>query len=253
MSSIASFFQSKKDNKEKIACLTAYDFPFAKILDDAGIDLILVGDSLGNVVLGYENTHPVEIDEMVHHTKAVKRGVSKAYLASDMPKKSFSFIDNEIIKDASLLIEAGAQAVKIEGDIHLKIIRELVKFGIPVMGHIGYTPQLINKPAVQGKDESSANLLLESAKKLEDAGVFSIVLELVEKEVSKKITQVLKIPTIGIGSGPFCDGQILVLHDMIGLTSGKTPNFVKKYADVGSRVREAAKQYVDDVRSSCTY
>lgn len=248
MSSIASFFQSKKNNHEKIACLTAYDFPFAKILDESGIDLILVGDSLGNVVLGYENTHPVEIDEMVHHTKAVKRGISKAYLASDMPKKSFSFTDNEVIKDASILIEAGAQAVKIEGDIHLNIIKELVKLEIPVMGHIGYTPQLITKPALQGKDENSAKSLLESAKKLEDAGVFSIVLELVEKESAKKITQDLKIPTIGIGSGPFCDGQILVLHDMIGLTSGRVPNFVKKYADVGNRVKLGVTAFATEVR-----
>lgn len=253
MSNIASFLKSKKNNLEKIVCLTAYDFPFAKILDESGIDLILVGDSLGNVVLGYENTHPVEIEEMVHHTKAVKKGINKSYLASDMPKKSFLFTDNEVIKDASILIGAGAQAVKIEGDIHLKIINDLVKLGIPVMGHIGYTPQLINKPAVQGKDENSAKSLLESAKKLEDVGVFSIVLELVEKEAAKKITQALKIPTIGIGSGPFCDGQILVLYDMIGLTSGKIPNFVKKYADVGSEIRKAVKEFVNDVTASSTY
>jgi len=241
---------SKKQNGQKITCLTAYDAPTAQMLDEAGIDLVLVGDTLGNVILGHDNTLPVTISDMVHHTKAVKRGLKNAFLAADMPLSSF-VSEGLALADADLLIEAGAEAVKIEGIRHVNIIRELVRNNIPVIGHIGFLPQSIGTdggPAVKGKTSEEAESLMSAARLLESAGVFSMVLELVKPDIAKRITSSVGIPTIGIGSGPYCDGQILVVNDMLGLTCGKVPRFVKKYADLKDVVVDAAKKYAQEVR-----
>lgn len=238
-----------KSKKQKITCLTAYDAPTAQILDEAGIDIILVGDSVGNVILGYDNTLPVTMTEMIHHTKAVSRKTKHALLVSDMPLESFKSGEHIAYKDAIKLIkDAGAEAVKIEGTNHLKTIKKIVKAGIPVMGHIGYTPQTVSKPRMFGKNEKEMNCLLNSAKKLEGIGVFAIVLELIAPLAAKKITGSISIPTIGIGSGPFCDGQVLVTHDMVGLYCGKTPKFVKQYADLGTMFKKAVADYISDVK-----
>lgn len=241
---------SKKKNGQKITCLTAYDAPTAQMLDEAGIDLILVGDTLGNVILGYDNTLPVTISDMVHHTKAAKKGIKNAFLAADMPLSSF-VSEGLALADADLLVEAGAEAVKIEGTRHVNIIKELVKNNIPVIGHIGFLPQSIGTdggPAIKGKTSEEADSLISAARLLESAGVFSMVLELVKPDIAKRITSSVVVPTIGIGSGPYCDGQILVVNDMLGLTCGKVPSFVKKYADLKDVVVDAAKKYAQEVR-----
>lgn len=242
----------KKIEKKKITALTAYDYPFAKIIDKTGIDIILVGDSLGNVVLGYENTLPVTMDEMIHHTKAVSRAVKNALLVADMPFMSYQVSSSECIKNAGRFIkESEAKAVKIEGGKNIQEkIEALVNIGIPVMGHVGLTPQSIHKFGgykIQGKDQKSAEQILEDAKSVEKAGAFSIVLEGVPYSLGKKITECLAIPTIGIGAGPHCDGQILVIHDMLGLSGDFKPKFVRRYADIGENISKALKKYKQDV------
>jgi len=246
--------QAKKEKKEKIVALTAYDFPIAKIIDEAGIDLILVGDSLGMVVLGYENTIPVTMEEMIHHAKPVVRASKRALVVGDMPYFSFHLTIEESVFNASrFLKEAGTKAVKIEGASkrRLKLIETLVEAEIPVMGHIGLTPQSIHhlgQYKVKGKEIGEAKKIVMDALNLERAGVFSMVLECVPAQVARIITEKIKIPTLGIRAGPYCDGQILVFHDLVGLSDGHIPKFVKKYIDLNQIIREAVKNYVEDVR-----
>ena len=245
--------RAMKEAGEKIAALTAYDYPTAKILDDAGIDLILVGDSLGMVVLGYENTIPVTMDEMIHHTKPVVRAVKRALVVGDMPYFSFHLTGDETVRNASrFLKEAGARAVKIEGASkkRLRLIERLVGAEIPVMGHVGLTPQSIHHIGqfkVKGSLEIEARKLIDDAKNLENAGVFAVVLECIPREVAGMITRTLTVPTIGIGAGPFCDGQILVFHDLVGFERGYLPKFVKKYADLQKVISDAVSGYRADV------
>jgi 3-methyl-2-oxobutanoate hydroxymethyltransferase len=250
-SSSAKQFSS---DQNRITCLTAYDFPTARLLDEAGVDIILVGDSLGNVILGYENTVPVTLDEMLHHTRAVRRGVHHALLVADMPYGSYHTGANDAIANALRLIkEGGAEAVKLEGgERRLEIISRLVEAEIPVMGHVGLTPQSVNAFGgfrVQGRTAEAAEHLLRDAHAVEAAGAFSIVLEAVPRELAATITHELRIPTIGIGAGPDCDGQVLVYHDLVGLTPGTTPRFARRYAELGEEVKHAVREYCDDVHS----
>jgi 3-methyl-2-oxobutanoate hydroxymethyltransferase len=248
------YLQGKKESGEKIVALTAYDFPSALILDEAGVDIVLVGDSLGMVVLGYENTIPVTMDEMIHHTKAVSRAVRRALVIGDMPYFSFHQTEELTIANASrFLKEAGARAVKVEGasEKRLKLIAAMVEAEIPVMGHVGLTPQSIHHLGqfrMRGGDEKEARKVIDDARTLEQAGVFAVVLECVPEELAGTVTKALKIPTIGIGAGPLCDGQVLVFHDMVGFSTGYNPKFVKKYADVQSVISRAIRQYADEVR-----
>jgi 3-methyl-2-oxobutanoate hydroxymethyltransferase len=239
--------------KRKIVCLTAYDYPTARFVDEAGVDVVLVGDSLGMVVLGYENTLPLTMEEMLHHTRAVRRGVRKALLVADMPYGSFHGDKNEAVRNAVRFVkEAGAEGVKIEGgERRMDLIAQLVEAEIPVMGHIGLTPQSMHAFGgfrVQGRSMEAAEHLLRDARAVEAAGAFSVVVESVPRELAARITSELRIPTIGIGAGPECDGQILVLHDMIGLSVGHTPKFARRYANVGEAIRNAVGSYADDVR-----
>ena len=217
--------------------LTAYDYSFASILDEAGLDMILVGDSLGNVILGCENTLPVTMADMLHHTRAAARGVKRALLVADMPYKA-AVAPRKALSNAKALIKAGAQAVKIEGIKDIKAIAAIVKAGIPVMGHIGCLPQTAKEYKIQ---RSSG--LLEQAKLLASAGVFAVVLELVEPELAKQITDTIKVPTIGIGSGPHCDGQVLVSYDMLGLYPN-APRHAKKYVDLKPIITEAVRKFM---------
>ena len=242
-----------KQDGEKIAALTAYDFLTAQLLDRAGIDLILVGDSLASVVLGYPTTLPVTVDEMLHHARAVVRGVSRALTVADLPFLSYQTGPDEALRNAGrFLKEAGVEAVKLEGaGPVLHAVENLVQIGIPVMGHLGYTPQSAHRfgtQIVQGKTAAKANRLLDDAIALEGAGAFAVVLECMPAEVGKLITERLTIPTIGIGAGPSCDGQILVFHDLVGLTP-TAPRFVKRYANLARTIELAAASYIDDVQS----
>ncbi len=245
---------SSSSTPQKIICLTAYDFPTARLLDEAGVDVVLVGDSLGMVVLGYENTLPVTVEEMLHHARAVRRGVKRALLVVDMPYGSYQIDKAESVRHAvRFLKEAGAEAVKIEGgERRMDLIARLVEAEIPVMGHIGLTPQSLHAFGgfrVQGKTIEAADQLMRDARAVEAAGAFSIVLESIPRELAAEITRELRIPTIGIGAGPECDGQILVLHDLIGLGSGHTPKFLHHYANVGEIISRAVSEYADDVRN----
>ena len=238
----------------KITSLTAYDYPTARLLDEAGVDILLVGDSLGMVVLGYENTLPVTLEEMLHHTRAVRRGVRRALVVADMPYGSYHADLAESVRNAVRFIkEAGAEAVKLEGgERRLELISRLVEAEIPVMGHIGLTPQSLHALGgfkVQGKTFEAAEQLLRDARAVEAAGAFSIVLESVPRELAARITQQLRIPTIGIGAGPECDGQVLVFHDLMGLTQGPLPKFARRYANLAEVIARAASEYCEDVRS----
>jgi len=250
---ISKLLEMKK-NGEKIAMLTAYDYLMASQLDECGIDMILVGDSVGNVVLGYENTIPVSMDEMIHHCRAVTRGVRRAMVVGDMPFMSYQVSAEEAVYNAGrFLKEAGVQAVKLEGGEEvLHTIKKIVDAGIPVMGHLGLTPQSIHKLGgygVRGGDEEEASKILNDAKKLEEAGVFSIVLEKVPASLAKKITQHISAVTIGIGAGVYCDGQVLVTHDMLGLFEKFKPKFSKRYAELGMEMKKCYKQYIQEVKS----
>jgi len=242
----------KKKGKEKIVSLTAYDFSMARLLDDS-IDLLLVGDSVGMVCLGYDSTLPVTMREMLHHTKAVGRGVSRALLAADMPFGSCDTLSKAVRNAFRFLKEAGADAVKIEGgDGHtIQVVKGLRDAGIPVIGHLGLTPQRVVELGgykVQGMAPQAAEKILTQARRLEEAGVFSVVLECIPAELGRKITAALKIPTIGIGAGPHCDGQILVLYDLLGLQDRIRPRFLRTYAFLGAEVKKAARKFRDDVR-----
>jgi len=245
--------QSKKARKEPITFLTAYDFPTAVALDRSGIDGILVGDSLGMVVLGYENTLPVTMQEMLHHCRAVSRGVSRAHLVGDLPFMSYQASTADAVRNAgSLLQKGGMDAVKLEGGRdRAPAVRAIVSAGIPVMGHLGLTPQSVHQLGgwkAQAKSAEAAKILFEDCLILEDAGCYSVVLEAVPTEVAQLITQRLSIPVIGIGAGNGCDGQVLVVHDLLGLFDRFTPSFVKKYADLFSEMERAFKEYISDVK-----
>ncbi|MBF7082801.1 3-methyl-2-oxobutanoate hydroxymethyltransferase [Desulfallas sp. Bu1-1] len=239
---------------KKITMLTAYDYPMAKLVDAAGIDAILVGDSLGNVVLGYGSTIPVTMDDMVHHVKAVARGVQRAMVVADMPFLSYHVSREESLRNAGrLLQETGAQAVKMEGGREIaETVRAITGAGIPVMGHLGLTPQSIYQMGgykVQGKDEEAARKLLEDARALEKAGAFSVVLECVPTPLAKLITESIGIPTIGIGAGPYCSGQVLVTQDMLGFYGQFSPKFVKRYANLHETIMQGLQSYRKEVES----
>ena len=241
----------KKKGGEKIVMITSYDYISTKIVDDAGVDGILVGDSVGMVLLGYESTLPVTMDEMLHHVKAVVRAKPKALIVADMPFMSYETSVKDALENAGKFMKAGADAVKLEGGVEIfETVSSLVKSGIPVMGHIGLNPQRVLTTGgyrYRGRNVDEALKLVEDAKALEEAGVFSIVLELVYAEVAKVITNEVSVPTIGIGSGPYCDGQIIVLHDILGLTPYNL-SFVKRYADLYNVVKDAVSQYREEVR-----
>ena len=239
--------------RKKITSLTAYDYPTARLLDAAGVDVILVGDSVAMVALGYENTLPLTLEEALHHTKAVGRGVRRALLVADMPYGSYHGDLNESLRNAMRFVkEAGAHAVKIEGgERRLELIARLTEAEIPVMGHIGLTPQSVHSLGgyrVQGKTPATADQLLRDANSVEAAGAFAIVLEAIPRELAAEITRAVHIPTIGIGAGPDCDGQILVLHDLLGLTFQEPPKFARQYANVGEIITRAVREYCDDVQ-----
>ncbi len=243
-----------KANHQPITCLTAYDYASARLVDEAGIDIILVGDSLAQVMLGYENTLPVTMDEMLHHTRAVKRGVRRALLVGDMPYSSYHITCKEaLITAARFIKEAGAEAVKIEGGAkRYELVRKVVDAEIPVMGHIGLTPQSVHMMGgykVQGKTLAAIEQLMKDATALDHAGVFAIVLEGIPREVAAMITAEVSVPTIGIGAGPDCDGQVLVFHDLLGLTFTPPAKFVRRYADAGSLIRQALAAYKQDVEN----
>jgi len=243
-----------KRRGEKISMLTAYDYPTAFLLDQTGIDALLVGDSLGMVVLGYSTTLPVSMDEMIHHTKAVCRGARRAMVVGDMPFMSYQVsVEDALINAGRFLKETDAQAVKLEGGREVaEAIRRMTASGIPVMGHLGLTPQSIQQFGgfkVQGRGDEAARRIMEDARIIEEAGAFSLVLECVPEDVAGEITRSLGIATIGIGAGAKCDGQILVTNDMLGTFERFTPRFVKKYADLAPLMREAVKRYAEEVRS----
>jgi len=244
---------SQNSSAAKITCLTAYDYPTARLLDEAGVDVLLVGDSLAMVVLGYESTLPVTLEEMLHHTRAVRRGTRRALLVADMPYGSYHDDPMEAVRHAVRFVkEAGAEAVKIEGgERRMELMARIVEAEIPVMGHIGLTPQSVNAFGgfrVQGKTEEAGDQLMRDARAVEAAGAFAIVLESIPRELAARITAELRIPTIGIGAGPDCDGQILVIHDLVGLSFGHQPKFVRRYADVGEIISRAAAEYCRDVQ-----
>jgi 3-methyl-2-oxobutanoate hydroxymethyltransferase len=243
-----------KQKKEKIPMLTAYDYVTAKMVDEAGVPLILVGDSLGMVMLGYESTIPVTMEEMIHHTKAVVRGAKKALVIGDMPFMSYHISVSDALHNAARFIqEGGAQAVKLEGgEVVAEKVRRLVDCGIPVMGHIGLTPQSIHQLGgfkVQGKAVGEAKKLLNDARILEEAGTFAIVLECTPAPLSKLITQKLAIPTIGIGAGPDCDGQVQVISDLLGLYTEFVPKHAKQYARLAGEIKAAVSSYISEVKS----
>lgn len=250
----APSLRASKERGERLVCLTAYDYTMARIVDEAGIDIVLVGDSIGNTMMGYGNTVPVTLEEIVMHTRAVRRGVQRALLVADMPYGSFHTGDDDAVRNALRLIKEGAaEAVKLEGGSkRAPLIKRLVDEEIPVMGHIGLTPQSVNMLGgyrVQGKTAETARALLDDAKALEDAGAFAIVLEVVPREIAKLITESVKIPTIGIGAGLHCDIQVLVIHDLLGLSFGKLARFVRQYADLKQTMTEAISRYAEDVRT----
>ena len=241
------------ESNPRIACLTAYDYPTARLLDEAGVDVLLVGDSLGMAVLGYDSTLPVTLDEILHHVRAVRRGTRRALLVADMPFGSFHVSLEDSVRNAvRLMKEGGAEAVKVEGgERRIELIARLVEAEIPVMGHIGLTPQSFHALGgfhVQGKTAESARQTERDARAVESAGAFSVVLESMPRELGARITENLRIPTIGIGAGPDCDGQILVFHDLVGLTLGHKPKFARQYANLSAEVSRAVVEYCGDVR-----
>jgi 3-methyl-2-oxobutanoate hydroxymethyltransferase len=249
----SSTLLDKKRKHEPITCLTAYDYASARLVDEAGIDMVLVGDSLGMVMLGYDNTLPVTVEEMLHHTRAVRRGVKRAFLVADMPFASYQVSGDEAIRNAARFIKDGAEAVKIEGgEKRSQLVERLVDAEIPVVGHIGLTPQSLHAMGgykVQGKSLKAVEQLMHDALALERCGACCVVLEGIPREVAALITQEIEIPTIGIGAGPDCDGQVLVFHDVLGLTFAPPPKFVRRYADLGATISSAVQAFKSDVKS----
>jgi 3-methyl-2-oxobutanoate hydroxymethyltransferase len=246
-------FERMKQTGEKISMLTAYDYPSAQWAEEAGIDMILVGDSLGMVVLGYDSTVPVTMEEMLHHTKAVCRGARQTFVVADLPFMSYATLDLAINNSGRLIKEGGADAVKLEGGYNVApIVQALTRAGIPVVGHIGLTPQTANQLGgfkVQGRDLDSARQIVEDAQAIEQAGAFSMVLEAIPREVAGQISGSIKIPTIGIGAGLDCDGQVLVVHDILGLFKRFKPKFVKQYAQLGQEAVQAIQVFHQEVKS----
>lgn len=248
-------FQDMKDRNEKITMITAYDYPSAKLAEEANVDMILVGDSLGMVVLGYDSTIQVTVDDMIHHAKAVKRGAKNTYMVVDMPFMSYHVSLEESIKNArDIFQQTNAQAIKIEGASEelLKLTRQLTDGGIPVVGHLGLTPQTVNVLGgykVQGRSDEARQQLIQDAKNLSDHGAISLVLECVPKSLGEEVTKVIPIPTIGIGAGIDCDGQVLVYHDILQYGVNRLPKFVKTYADFDEVGKKAVENYVSDVRN----
>jgi 3-methyl-2-oxobutanoate hydroxymethyltransferase len=244
-----------KRRGERIAALTAYDYLFARLVDEAGTDVVLVGDSLGHVVLGYDSTVPVTLDDMIHHARAVRRGVRRALVVVDLPFLTYHVSREDALRNAGrVLQETGAAAVKLEGGSPeiVETVRALVRAGIPVMAHLGFTPQSVNViggSRVQGRGEGGREKLIAEARALEDAGAFCCVLELVPGDVASAVTERLSIPTIGIGAGIGCDGQVLVLHDMLGLNEDFTPRFLRRFGELGQATRAAVGDYVSAVRA----
>lgn len=244
---------AKKQAGEKITMLTAYDYTMARLMDEAGIDSLLVGDSLGNVVLGHTTTLPVTLDEMIHHAKAVRRGTKNALLVVDMPFMTFQVSEEDAVRNAGRLMkETGVDAVKVEGGMPVvPLVKKLTSIGIPVMGHMGMTPQSVHQFGgfkVQGKEEDGLPRLIEEAQALEEAGAFAIVLEMMPERVASEMSAALTIPTIGIGAGRGCDGQVLVSYDMLGMFSDFQPRFVKRYVEVGKHITEAVQMFVEEVK-----
>jgi 3-methyl-2-oxobutanoate hydroxymethyltransferase len=242
-----------KRRGEKIAVLTAYDYLFARLVDGAGVDVVLVGDSLGQVILGLDTTLPVTLDDMIHHARAVRRGVERALLVVDLPFLTYQVSREDAVRNAGrVLQETCAQAVKLEGGTEriAATVRAMVEAGIPVMGHLGFTPQSVNVIGVkvQGRDDENRRRLIDEARRLEDAGAFSIVLELMPGDLAEEITAALQVPTIGIGAGAGCDGQVLVLHDMLGLNTDFQPKFLRRFAEVGQAVSDGVGAYVQAVK-----
>ncbi len=240
-------------DKEKIVMVTAYDAPTARIVDEAGVDIVLVGDSVGNVIQGLSNTLPVTVDEMIYHTKIVSRGIQNAHLCADMPFMSFQSSKEDAVKNAGRFVkEAGAESIKLEVTTdYIDTIREIRKAGIPVMAHIGLRPQSfldMGGYKLQGREKGEGTKLVALAKEIEAAGAFSLVLESIPQKLAKKITQSIKIPTIGIGAGKDCDGQVLVINDLVGLSEDPLPKFVKKYAEVRETMKDATKDYISEVK-----
>jgi 3-methyl-2-oxobutanoate hydroxymethyltransferase len=253
---VPSLLQRKSlrpQDQTKITCLTAYDYPTARLLDEAGVEVMLIGDSLGMVMLGHETTLPVTVDEMLHHTRAVRKGTRRALVVADMPFGSYHADISESVRNAVRFVkEAGAEAVKVEGgERRLELIVRLTEAEIPVMGHIGLTPQSLHAMGgfkVQGKTPDAAEHLIRDARAVEAAGAFAIVLEGIPRELAALITRELRIPTIGIGAGPDCDGQILVVNDILGLTFSSVPKFARQYANLAELISSAAREYCTDVR-----
>jgi 3-methyl-2-oxobutanoate hydroxymethyltransferase len=247
--------RQKKERGEKIVTITCYDYPSARLMDEVGADIFLVGDSLGNTVLGYETTLPVTLDEILHHAKAVRRGTKNALLLADLPFLTYQVSPEEAVRNAGrLLKEAGVEAVKIEGGEEMvPTVVRLVQAGIPVMGHIGLTPQHIHALGghrIQGKTEDGADRLFAQAKALAEAGVFAIVLELIPANLARRITEGVSVPTIGIGAGPHCDGQVQVFHDLFGLFPECAFRHSRRYAEAGMAIREGAARFVEEVRQN---
>lgn len=246
--------QNLKNRNEKIAVLTAYDYSTAKYIDEAGADIVLVGDSLANVALGYSSTHSVSMNEMTIFVGAVARGVSRAMVIGDMPFMSYNVSEQEAVRNAGEMVKAGANAIKIEGcnDYLLNVIKRCVQSGVPVLGHLGFTPQsenVLGGHSIQGKSLDSTLQILEQAKELEKVGVFAIVLEMVPEESAKYITEHLTVPTIGIGAGRYCSGHVLVSDDMLGKFSDYKPKFVRQYANMKNVILDAVKNYCSDIKS----
>jgi 3-methyl-2-oxobutanoate hydroxymethyltransferase len=245
--------QKIKDSGEKITMLTAYDYPTARMLDEAGVDILLIGDSVGNVMMGYENTLPVTVDDIIYHTKAVVKARKKALVVADMPFMSYQVsIEEAKINAGRMIQEGGAEAVKLEGGENMEaVIRALCEIDIPVMGHIGLTPQSIHRMGgykIQGKEERQRQKLLADALAVERAGAFSVVLEAIPAELAQEITQSLNIPTIGIGAGINCDGQVLVIHDVLGLSGSFRPKFVKQYVQLEPLIKKAVQEFIAEVK-----
>jgi 3-methyl-2-oxobutanoate hydroxymethyltransferase len=251
MVGITERFREIKRRGEKVTALTAYDYPTARLLDESGIDIILIGDSLGMVVLGYEDTTEVSLDEMLHHTRAVARGVKQALIVADMPIHTYD-TPEQAVATAKQLVDAGAQSVKLEGGVsHVAQIEAITRAGIPFMAHIGMLPQSVREEGgykVKGKTQLEADALIADARAVQDAGAFSVVLEIVLADLAKQITAAIDIPTIGIGSGEHCDGQILVTHDLIGLFPWFTPKFVSPEARVADEIRKATRAFIERTR-----
>lgn len=243
-----------KRDRRRIVVVTAYDVLFARLVDTAGVDMVLVGDSLGNVVAGFDSTLPVTLEHMIYHGAAVRRGVKRALLVVDMPFLSYQASEEAaIVNCGRVLQQTEADAVKVEGgsDEMVRTVGRLTRTGIPIVAHLGFTPQSVRMMGmrVQGREEPDAMRMIDQARALEDAGAFSLVLELIPSELAQRITEAISIPTIGIGAGPHCDGQVLVLPDLLGLNDGFAPKFLKKYADLAGTVRAAVQRYGEEVRS----